>query len=63
MDSQVEKTIVADPQSTPTSTTTDTLGTFAPNPENEHELPKQINGGLNAWLGVLAGFCIFVNSW
>lgn len=21
------------------------------------------NGGLQAWLSVLAGFCVFVNSW
>lgn len=59
MDSQVEKTTAAGPQ----STTTTSLGNLAPNTENEHEIPKNLNGGLNAWLGVLAGFCIFVNSW
>lgn len=34
-------------------------------PENhEHEQPKKrVNGGLDAWLNVLAGFCVFVNSW
>lgn len=32
--------------------------------QDEHEHPKRrINGGLDAWLSVLAGFCIFVNSW
>lgn len=63
MDSQVEKASAAEPQ----STTTTTLGNLVPNPENEHEheqeLPKILNGGLEAWLGVFAGFCIFVNSW
>jgi hypothetical protein len=24
---------------------------------------RRINGGTLAWLNVLAGFCIFVNSW
>lgn len=32
--------------------------------EHEHEQPKKrINGGLDAWLNVLAGFCVFVKSW
>lgn len=34
-----------------------------PEQDREHDLPKRVNGGLNAWLTVLAGFCIFVNSW
>ncbi|CAG7959711.1 unnamed protein product [Penicillium salamii] len=48
---------------------TDGLGdNLAPKRENEQatepELPKKrINGGLDAWLSVLAGFCVFVNSW
>jgi hypothetical protein len=30
----------------------------------EYDIHKRrINGGLDAWLGVLAGFCVFVNSW
>lgn len=29
---------------------------------NEIAKPK-INGGLQAWLAVLALFCVFVNSW
>lgn len=24
---------------------------------------RRINGGTLAWLNVLAGFCVFVNSW
>ena len=24
---------------------------------------RKINGGTLAWLNVLAGFCVFVNSW
>lgn len=32
--------------------------------ERENEQPKKrVNGGLDAWLNVLAGFCVFVNSW
>jgi hypothetical protein len=31
--------------------------------EHENEPQKRVNGGLNAWLDVLAGFCVFVNSW
>lgn len=32
--------------------------------ENDIEIPqKRVNGGLDAWLSVLAGFCVFVNSW
>jgi hypothetical protein len=63
MSAQTEKTIpdgVEQPYSTPT------LGnTSAPNEhETENELArKQINGGLDAWLNVVAGFCIFANSW
>ncbi|KAJ5453063.1 Major facilitator superfamily domain general substrate transporter [Penicillium cf. griseofulvum] len=34
------------------------------NEHDEHALPeKRVNGGLDAWLNVLAGFCVFVNSW
>lgn len=33
----------------------DQLGEDAPN--------RRIDGGTLAWLNVLAGFCIFVNSW
>lgn len=29
---------------------------------DDHVKPIQ-NGGLQAWLSVLAGFCVFVNSW
>ncbi|KAJ5129486.1 uncharacterized protein N7515_005525 [Penicillium bovifimosum] len=30
----------------------------------EYDIHKRrINGGLDAWLGVVAGFCVFVNSW
>jgi hypothetical protein len=29
-----------------------------------HDVAKlKINGGTLAWLNVLAGFCVFVNSW
>ena len=32
--------------------------------ERANEQPKKrVNGGLDAWLNVLAGFCVFVNSW
>lgn len=43
-----------------------TLGDNSPhnNEGTETGLPKKrLNGGLDAWLSVLAGFCIFVNSW
>ncbi|KAJ5613024.1 hypothetical protein N7510_006218 [Penicillium lagena] len=32
-------------------------------PENGEAAPKRLNGGLEAWLSVLACFCVFVNSW
>ncbi|CAG7941664.1 unnamed protein product [Penicillium olsonii] len=32
-------------------------------PEGEQGPKRRINGGLDAWLSVLAGFCVFVNSW
>ncbi|OQD61838.1 hypothetical protein PENPOL_c015G04124 [Penicillium polonicum] len=39
-------------------------GNLAPENDHEHEQPqKRVNGGLDAWLNVLAGFCVFVNSW
>ncbi|CAI7655763.1 unnamed protein product [Penicillium discolor] len=39
-------------------------GNLAPENHHEHEQPKKrVNGGLDAWLNVLAGFCVFVNSW
>ncbi|KAJ6072818.1 hypothetical protein N7467_010903 [Penicillium canescens] len=43
-----------------------TLGDNSPsnNEGTEPDLPKKrLNGGLDAWLSVLAGFCVFVNSW
>jgi hypothetical protein len=43
-----------------------TLGDNSPpsNDMNEPDAPKKrLNGGLEAWLSVLAGFCVFVNSW
>ncbi|KAJ5773095.1 hypothetical protein N7457_007991 [Penicillium paradoxum] len=43
-----------------------TPSNLAPDSEHETELglpAKTVNGGLNAWLTVLAGFCVFVNSW
>lgn len=39
-------------------------GNLAPDNERQLEQPKtRVNGGLDAWLNVLAGFCVFVNSW
>lgn len=29
----------------------------------ENDSKPEINGGLEAWLTVLALFCVFVNSW
>jgi hypothetical protein len=43
-----------------------TLGDNSPsnNEGTEPDLPKKrLDGGLDAWLSVLAGFCVFVNSW
>jgi len=61
MSSQAEKTIPGGDQQPSTAT----LDNSAPDIEYENEeLPrKKVNGGLDAWLSVLAGFCIFVNSW
>lgn len=41
------------------------------NEHNEHQPPAEASperqpvpdGGLEGWLSVLAGFCVFVNSW
>lgn len=30
---------------------------------NDDVSHQNLNGGLQAWLGVVAGFCVFVNSW
>lgn len=30
---------------------------------NDDGAKRRINGGTLAWLNVLAGFCVFVNSW
>lgn len=38
-------------------------GNLTSDNEHENEPQKRVNGGLNAWLNVLAGFCVFVNSW
>lgn len=38
-------------------------GNLTPDNEHENEPQKRVNGGLDAWLNVLAGFCVFVNSW
>jgi hypothetical protein len=62
MSPQTEKTIPDGEQRNLTPTLHNTL---APDDQEiEDEIPrKRINGGLDAWLGVLAGFCVFVNSW
>lgn len=37
-------------------------GRQIPRPDDALSKPR-INGGLQAWLSVLALFCVFVNSW
>lgn len=32
-------------------------------PSNELAERSPINGGFEGWLSVVAGFCVFVNSW
>jgi hypothetical protein len=33
------------------------------NQSSDDGAKRRINGGTLAWLNVLAGFCVFVNSW
>jgi hypothetical protein len=51
----IEKTDPPSPQdeAVPVQVEQDAVEAVAPVP----------NGGLHAWLSVLAGFCVFVNSW
>lgn len=61
MSPEAEKTATSPDQTQPAATLGDNV---LQGLESEYELPeKRINGGLHAWLSVLAGFCIFVNSW
>ncbi|KAJ5669787.1 hypothetical protein N7462_010857 [Penicillium macrosclerotiorum] len=60
-----EKATLSDPENEPDGTPTipnGTEGTPASKLESDVEKPR-VNGGLIAWLNVLAGFCVFVNSW
>lgn len=39
------------------------VGNQAPQPDDDAFSKPRINGGLQAWLTVLALFCVFINSW